>query len=135
MRARIRQIPDSVVGSGSATEPRGFGVLKLKKEYRGYVPHFKSYFQINTKTKQLNYFFFGSHSLSKGSFGRACCPQQLKGKHNPTNKRSKKCICQKKCKPVCVGRNFEIGLLILNTSKESRKVLAQIQDLLPFVVP
>jgi hypothetical protein len=107
----------------------------LKEKYRGYVPHFKTYLQLNTQKNTLNYFFFGSHTLSKGSFGRSCCSEQLKGQQIPSNKRSKICKCEtNNCQKVCVGRNFELGLLIQNKTRKGKELLDRIQSLIPFEI-
>ena len=115
-----------------------FEDLVWKPQYKGFnelrnftaknVPHFKLYYGSDVKQTQVNWMFITSMSFSQGACGRWVCPNNMYAVHT-----NKTCKC-KKCKGSgCtrrfVGRNFELGVLVVPRTLKTRHALA---NLIPY---
>ena len=104
-------------------------VWKEKPQYKGFneprnitaknVPHFKLYYGSDAKQRQVDWLLVTSMSFSLGACGRWVCPNNMFAVHSNT-----KCKCKGKCRQRFVGRNFELGVLLVPDTLNKKRALA-----------
>ena len=107
-------------------------VWKAKPKYKGFndlrnftaknVPHFKLYYGSDAKQREVDWLLVSSMSFSLGACGRWVCPNNMYAVHS---NRKCKCTGSAACRKRFIGRNFELGVLIVPETQKTRLELAK----------